>query len=102
MRYGYSILMFCFAGGILLYAALVAPGNVDLIRRRHAVKIENPKAYAKQFAKVLALVSLSPLSSGVVGLLLDIERHPFPPVVTLIAVFVVCMWRGVRIMDDVS
>lgn len=102
MRYGYSILMFCFAGGILLYAALMAPGDASLILRRHAVKISNPKAYAKRLAKVLALVSLAPLSSGIIGLLVDIERHPFPPVAALIAVFIACMWRGARIMDGVQ
>ena len=102
MRYAYSILMFCFAGGILLYAALMAPGNDDLIPRRHAAKMRKPKAYAKRLAKVLALVSLAPLSSGIIGLLVDIERHPLPPVAALIAVFIACVRRGARIMDDLQ
>ena len=102
MKYAYSILMFCFAGGLLLYAALMSQGNPDMIRRRYAAKMRNPKAYAKKFAKVLALVSLAPLSSGLAGLLFDINRYPFIPVGALIVVFVLCMRRGIRMMNDDS
>lgn len=100
MERAYSILMFCFAGMILLYAALLAPGNVELIPRRWAVPIKDRKDYAKRFAKLLALLSLSPLSSGIVAALIDINRHPAPAVVTLIVMFAVCLRRGVRMMEE--
>lgn len=102
MERAYSILMFCFAAALALYGALVAQGRPDLIRRRWAVKMKNPKAYAKQFGKVIALVSLAPLSSGIVGLLFDINRRPLLPVATLIIVMVVCIWIGVRWMENVT
>ena len=100
MRYAYSIVMFCFAGAILLYAALMSPGNAGMIRRAYAAKMRNPKAYAKKFAKVLALVSLAPLVCGLTGLFVDMERYPFVPVATLIVVFILCMRKGIRLMDD--
>lgn len=102
MEYAYSILMFCFAGGILLYAALMSSGDASMIRRLYAAKVKDKKAYAKQFAKVLALVSLAPLSSGVAALIVDINRRPFPPVITLIVVFIACMQKGVKMMEEVS
>ena len=96
----YSILMFCFAGMILLFAAALAPGNADFMPRRYAAPMKSRKDYVKRFAKVLALVSLSPLLSGIVAALIDINRHPAPAVVTLIATFILCMRRGVRMMDE--
>lgn len=102
MEGAYSILMFCFAGMILLYAALLSSGNDGLIPRRYryAAHMKDRKAYAKRFAKVLALVALSPLLSGLVALFVDIERHPAPAVITLIGAFVLCMRQGVRMMDE--
>ena len=102
MRYAYSIVMFCFAGAILLYAALMSPGNAGMIRRAYAAKMRNPKAYAKKFAKVLALVSLAPLVSGVTGLFVDIDRYPFVPVAALIVVLILCLRKGIRLMDGES
>ena len=100
MERAYSILMFCFAGMILLYAALLSSGNDGLIPRRHAAHMKDGKAYAKRCAKVLALVALSPLLSGLVALFVDINRHPAPAVITLIGAFVLCMRQGVRMMDE--
>ncbi|MBR3570819.1 MAG: hypothetical protein IKN96_08525 [Oscillibacter sp.] len=100
MEYAYSILMFCFAGAILLYAALV-PGNPGMIRRLYAAKVKDKKAYAKQFAKVLALVSLAPLSSRVAALIVDINRRPLVPVITLAVVFIACMQKGAKMMEEV-
>ena len=100
MERAYSILMFCFAGMTLLFAAALASGNADFMPRRYAASMKNRKDYVKRFAKVLALVSLSPLLSGIVAALIDINRYPAPAVVTLIVTFIVCMRRGVRIMDE--
>ena len=68
MEYAYSILMFAFAVMILLYAALVAPGNFDMIPRNYAVKVSNKKEYARKFAKVLCVVAISPAISGLIAL----------------------------------
>jgi hypothetical protein len=102
MEYAYSILMFCFAGAILLYAALMSSGDASMIPRLYAAKAKDKKAYAKRFAKALALASLAPLSSGVAALIVDISRRPFPPVITLVVVFIACMQKGVKMMEEVS
>lgn len=101
MEYAYSILMFCFSGAILLYAGLIAPGNDELIGRSWAAKMKDKKAYARQFAKLLALISLAPLLSGVVALICSPDKMPLLPVVVLIGGTIVCIRIGLRFMRDV-
>ena len=100
MEYAYSILMFCFTGGILLYAGLLALGETGLIMRSTQIPKKNLKAYARQLAKVLAITSIAPLFSGLVALIISPDRMPLLPPVTLIGAFVVCMRIGVRLMRD--
>ena len=66
---GYSILMFCLSAGILLYALLVRFGGYSFIPRNWYSKPKDKKAYATRFSKILALVSIAPAVSGVVGLI---------------------------------
>lgn len=68
MEYGFSVLMLIFGGAILLYALLIGRGNPDLIPRMYAVKTTNLSAFTKEFAKVLAIIGLSPVISGLTGL----------------------------------
>ena len=72
MEYGFSILMFCFAGALLLYAGLLAAEKrrPDLLipRRVSVTKSELTVAYARRLAKIVALCALSPLLTGLVGL----------------------------------
>ena len=69
MEYAYSILMFCFSGLLLLYAAaLGATGDASMIVRSYAAKMRDPKAYARKFAGAVALAALAPLLSGLVAL----------------------------------
>ncbi len=98
MEYGYSILMFAFSGSVLLYAGLIAMGNYDLIRRLRAAKVRDKKEYAKRFARVLALVSLSPFLSGIVGLLGDTDRMILPAGAVLVVSFIILLAIGTRIM----
>ena len=65
----FSILMFCFSGALLLYAALLAVTRDDkLIVRHYAAKMKDRKAYAARFAKVIALVAVAPAHSGIAAL----------------------------------
>ena len=72
MEYGFSILMFCFSGALLLYAGLLAAEKrrPDLLipRRGSVTKSELTVAYARRLAKIVALCALSPLLTGLVGL----------------------------------
>lgn len=96
MEHAISILLFLFAGLLLLYAGLIAATkSTDLIPRDYAAKMEDKKRYAVQFAKVLAAVSLAPAIGGAAGLILG---NGAAAVVTL-AAFVLILWRASRWMD---
>ena len=73
MEHGSSILMFIFAGALLLYAGLMAVTkdyNLLPLRARVSVKPKDKKAYTFQLAKVIALVAAAPALGGLAGLLL--------------------------------
>ena len=96
MEHAYSILMYLFAGALLLYAGLLAVSNdAKLIPRNSAVKMTDQKRYATQFAKVIALTALAPALSGIAGLWNGLFAG-----VVLVAGFVICIRAGVRLMDD--
>ena len=61
MEHAYSILMFCFAGALLLYGILlVATKDSGLIPRADSAEMKDKKAYAAQFGKVICATSLMP------------------------------------------
>lgn len=93
MEQAYSILMFCFALGLLLYAVAIALSkSTNLIPRMNRVSVKDPRRYAWQFAKTLAIVALAPAASAVAGLLFG----PGVGVIVLVPAFVLCIWLGVR------
>ena len=94
MESAFSILMFIFSGALLLYAWMVSVFGVTLIRRHWAVKMRDKKAYARGFAKVLALTALAPAASGVVALLVP---SVFLVMLTLIVGIIGAIWIGLRI-----
>ena len=100
MEYGFPILMFCFAGALLLYAGLIAMGNTGLILRYQFARVKDRRKYARQFGKILALVALAPLLSGVVALLGDAERMFLPAMGTLVAGTALAIAMGVKLMND--
>lgn len=98
-EYGYSYLMFLFALGIVIYAALIAlKRSTELIPKSDQVKISNPKRYAWQFAKTLACVALAPAVSGIAGL----RYGPGIGVLVLVPAMVAAIRRGIRFMRDVE
>ena len=97
MEYGYSILMFCFSGGLLLYALLLyATGDSALIPKNYAAKKD--KRYARQVAKIVAATGLAPLMSGYVALYG--EKWMLPAVLVLLSGFVICIPFGIRLVRD--
>ncbi len=87
--------MFVFGGMLLIYSAILyATGDVKLIPRHWAAKIDDEKAYARGIAGVVALVALTPVLGGVTALFA-------PPLVTGIVMavsFILFMYLGVQIM----
>ncbi len=66
MNNAYSILMLCFSGMLLLYAAILAiVKDPKLIPRNDTVEMKDPKKYAVQFSKIIALMAVAPFLSAV-------------------------------------
>ena len=99
MENGFSILMFCFAGALLIYAGLVAMGNTGLILRLRFARVKDKKKYARQFGRILALVACAPLLSGIVAMLGDLDRTILPALATLVVGTAAAIAVGVRGMD---
>ena len=100
MEYGYSILMVFFAAAILLYAGLMAltkDYKMLPLRARQSVKPKDPKRYAFQLSKVIALTALSPALSALAGL-----WNAAAAVVVLIGSAVLFIWLGTKIMRGVE
>ncbi|MBQ9156740.1 MAG: hypothetical protein IJ137_08165 [Eubacterium sp.] len=96
----YSILMFLFSAGLLLYAILMAVTkdyNILPYRSRVSVKPKDPKAYMTQFSKVTALTAAAPVLSGLTAI-----WNFGAAMVVLIAGFVIAIWIGTRIMRNAS
>ena len=67
--HAYCYLLFAFSAMIFLYAGLLfVTKDIKLVARSGAAKVRDPKRYAVQFSKVLAIVAVAPLLSGLVGL----------------------------------
>lgn len=91
MEHGFAILLLIFGGMILLYAALLAvsKSKKDLpFRIRHTIPEENEKEYMAKLAKVLALVSLSPIIGGALGFVLP-PRAAVAVFIVLLVLFII-------------
>ena len=99
MEYAYSIVMGTFAAALLIYAGLMAlTKDYKMLpyRSRASVKPENPKKYTFQLSKVIALIALAPALSAVFGL-----WNVIVAVIVVIALTIVFIWLGTKIMKNV-
>ena len=71
MENGLPILLLCFSAALFLYAGLTALSKTILLPRRYiaSARIPDRRKYAVKLAKCTAVVALSPLISGAVGLI---------------------------------
>ncbi|MBR4200614.1 MAG: hypothetical protein IKQ91_04995 [Oscillospiraceae bacterium] len=92
METGFPTLMIFFGIALVLYAGLIRWQGVDVIPRMYAVKVPHPKAFAKNMAHIVALIGLSPLISGLIGLKFGPGVCAIAIVVTLILMIVLCVW----------
>ncbi len=96
MDHAFSYLMFAFSGMLLLFAGLLyLTGDPKLIMRGYAAKMKNPKRYARQFAKVLAIVAVAPILGGLTGLFFS----GFRVGAATVGVFVGCIGLAVKSVD---
>lgn len=92
----FAILMFIFGGALLLYAAvLYRTKDSRLIPRNYASKQKGEK-YARQVAKIIALVSLAPIICAA-AVLNGRVKYAF---VILTVAFAVLITAGVRTFAD--
>ena len=68
MEYAFYFITLGFGGALLLYAGIVAASGFDAIPRNNTVKVKDKQAYARKFAKILALLALPLVVGGLVGL----------------------------------
>lgn len=70
MENGFSVLMLIFGAALLLYAAILSGGNHKLLPGRVAptLRQKDKKGQTKRIAAITAVVSLSPLTGGLLGL----------------------------------
>lgn len=100
MEHAYSIIMAAFGVALLLYAGLMAlTKDYKMLpyRSRQSVKPKDPKKYAFQLSKVLALVALSPLLSALAAL----WKIP-AGVIVLFVSMILFIWLGTKIMKGVN
>ena len=98
MEYGFSILMFCFAAALLLYAGALAAEKrrPDLLIPRHhvnAAKMGDPIKYARRIAKIVVLCAAAPLLTGIVGLF----ASPLIAGAVFVVTLILAIWLGVRL-----
>jgi len=97
MEHGFSILMFIFAGALLLYAALMAITREYTMlpyRARQSVKPKDPKKYMVQLAKIVALTALAIALGAAVALWSNAAGA-----VILVAGVVAALWAGTKIIQ---
>ena len=93
---GFAILMFIFGGALLLYAGILYwTKDSKMIPRNYASKQQGEK-YARQVAKIIALVSLAPMICGT-AVLNGKVKYAF---IILIVAFAVLITAGVRTFTD--
>ncbi len=96
MDNGYSILMLCFSALLLLYAALLAvTKDHTMIPRNYGVEMKDPKKYAVQFSKVIALMAIPPFLSAVAA-----PSNMVFGFLVLIVCGAAMLWLGTKIMKN--
>ena len=92
--------MLVFSLAILLYAGLLAlTKNYNMLpyRSRVSVKPKDPKRYAVQLSKVIALAALAPALGALAGL-----WHPIAAVVVFAGALIVLLWLGTKLMRGIG
>lgn len=70
MEYAYTIMMIAFGVMMLLYAGLLALcKDYKMIPRHWYARPKDPKKYALNFAKLIAVIALGPIVSGLIWLI---------------------------------
>ncbi len=101
MEYGYPVLMFAFALGIILFA-LMMPHSLGALIHYRAMSWKRDPKYIAAMKKMLCLVAMAPVASGLSVLILfwsgnDPERLFFIPLFILIGGVAIAIWAGCKL-----
>lgn len=80
----YFVIMFITALVLLVISIKIYKRNTHLIHSYHQTKVTDKLAYGKAFGKSMFIVSITPLISGIIGLLGDCHMMTIIAVVVLI------------------
>ena len=96
----YSIIMFVLTAAFLIYAGITAlTKNITVPYNRSASVRGTTKQYATQFSKLIALLTIAPFVSGIVGLF---ENLIIVAIIVLVVLFIGLLILGIKtIMKDV-
>ena len=98
MEHAFSILMFCFAGALLLYGLILYwTKDIGLVPKSGATKTKETKVYAAQIGKIVAITALAPLTSGLIAWN---GRYFGYAMAMLVIGFIICIREGVKIMQE--
>lgn len=98
MENGFSVLMLIFAAALLLYATILAiTKDYKMLPYRARVSVEpkNPKKYAVQLAKVIALTALAIAVGAAVSV-----WNMAAGAVLMIAGVIAALWAGTKIVKN--
>lgn len=96
MEYAFSIIMAAMAAGLLLFAGMLAlTKDHKLIPRWRSAAMNDPKRYAVQFAKGIAVMAVVFAVSGIIALF----QWYMPAVIVLIGGFIGAMVVIVKLTD---
>ncbi len=96
MEQGFSILMFIFAGAILVYAAIMAitkDYRMLPYRAQVSVKPKNPEKYMVQLAKIVALTAVA-IALGAAAALWNMAIGG----IVMIVGVILALWAGTKII----
>ncbi len=91
-----SIVLFVFSGALLIYAGITALIKSIIVPLNRRSSVQNvTKEYAKQFAKLIAFLAISPFVGGIFGLFIEIT---IIPVIIFFVLFIVLMIVGIKVI----
>lgn len=91
-----TILMFIFSGMLYLYALILfLTKDSRLICFDYMVKMKNRKKYARQFAKVIALVATVPILTGLAGIM-----STGLAISVFVVGLIITIWIGTKWMEN--
>lgn len=93
----FSILMFIFGVAIILGGFSVYRGNTYLVWRTYHTK-PPVKKELRYIGRVTMFTSLCPFITGIVALIVDMDKHPIIIGLTFVVTLIACLVIGIKVL----